>query len=89
LSDGWSTASRSPASDEKSSQSNTHNSRTSAHWGHVAVFYLVEQMHRWERFVFRFDKQFASMAALRSINGKSTPGSHFISSRALSIVSSS
>ncbi len=26
-------------------------------------------MHRWERFVFRFDKQFTSMGALKSING--------------------
>jgi len=27
-------------------------------------------MHRWERFVFRFDKQFISMGALKSISGK-------------------
>lgn len=39
------------------------------HWGHIAFFYLVEQMHRWERFVFRFDKQFASLSALKGING--------------------
>ncbi|PPQ78248.1 hypothetical protein CVT25_011707 [Psilocybe cyanescens] len=44
-------------------------SRVSMHWGHIAFFYLVEQMHRWERFVFRFDKQFTSMGALKSING--------------------
>ena len=44
-------------------------SRSSMHWGHIAFFYLVEQMHRWERFVFRFDKQFASMGALKAING--------------------
>lgn len=43
----------------------------SAHWGHVAIFYLVAQMHRWRRFVFRFDKQFASMVALKSIAGVS------------------
>ena len=41
----------------------------SAHWGHIAIFYLVAQMHRWRRFVFRFDKQFASMVALKSIAG--------------------
>ncbi|KAG9311591.1 hypothetical protein JVU11DRAFT_7800 [Chiua virens] len=39
------------------------------HWGHIAIFYLIEQMHRWERFVFRFDKQFPSISALKSING--------------------
>lgn len=44
-------------------------SRSNMHWGHVAFFYLVEQMHRWERFVFRFDKQFTSISALKSITG--------------------
>ncbi|PPR03720.1 hypothetical protein CVT24_007368 [Panaeolus cyanescens] len=44
-------------------------SKASMHWGHIAFFYLVEQMHRWERFVFRFDKQFTSMGALKSITG--------------------
>ncbi|KAJ7152599.1 hypothetical protein C8R43DRAFT_1189533 [Mycena crocata] len=39
------------------------------HWGHIAVYYLVQQMHRWERFVFRFDKGFGSIAALKSITG--------------------
>ena len=43
----------------------------SAHWGHIAIFYLVAQMYRWQRFVFRFDKQFASMVALKSIDGAS------------------
>ncbi|KII84617.1 hypothetical protein PLICRDRAFT_45997 [Plicaturopsis crispa FD-325 SS-3] len=43
--------------------------RTGMHWGHIAVYYLVEQMHRWERFVFRFEKQFASILALKSILG--------------------
>lgn len=47
-------------------------SRTSLHWGHIAIFYLVEQMHRWERFIFRFDKQFTSMGALKSISGVSS-----------------
>lgn len=41
------------------------------HWGHIAIFYLIEQMHRWQRFVFRFDKQFPSISALKSINGAS------------------
>lgn len=39
------------------------------HWGHIAFYYLVEQMHRWERFIFRFDKQFASISALKSVEG--------------------
>ncbi|KAK7046657.1 D-ser-dehydrat domain-containing protein [Favolaschia claudopus] len=39
------------------------------HWGHIAVYYLVQQMHRWERFVFRFDKSFGSITALKSITG--------------------
>ncbi|KDQ60408.1 hypothetical protein JAAARDRAFT_125747 [Jaapia argillacea MUCL 33604] len=43
--------------------------RVAAHWGHIAIFYLVEQMHRWERFVFRFDKHFTSLGALKSITG--------------------
>ncbi|EPQ53554.1 hypothetical protein GLOTRDRAFT_44756 [Gloeophyllum trabeum ATCC 11539] len=38
------------------------------HWGHIAFFYLVEQIHRWERFLFRFDKHFTSISALKSIN---------------------
>ncbi|KAI0311008.1 hypothetical protein OF83DRAFT_1152884 [Amylostereum chailletii] len=44
-------------------------SRASTHWGHIAIWYLVQQMHRWERFVFRFDKQFHSWTALKSITG--------------------
>lgn len=38
-----------------------------AHWGHIAFFYLMEQMHRWERFVFRFDRQFGSINAIKTI----------------------
>ncbi|KAI5119078.1 hypothetical protein M0805_005496 [Coniferiporia weirii] len=44
-----------------------NSSATSSAWGHIAVFYLAEQMHRWKRFVFRFDRQFDSMVALKSI----------------------
>ncbi|KAH9038584.1 hypothetical protein EDB85DRAFT_2132236 [Lactarius pseudohatsudake] len=44
-------------------------SRASSHWGHIAIYYLVEQMHRWERFVFRFDRQFPSWQALKSVSG--------------------
>lgn len=44
-----------------------------SHWGHIAIFYLVEQMHRWERFIFRFDKQFSSFIALKSISGSLLP----------------
>ncbi|KAF5349078.1 hypothetical protein D9756_009428 [Leucocoprinus leucothites] len=39
------------------------------YWAHIAFYYLVEQMPRWERFVFRYDKAFKSMTALASING--------------------
>lgn len=45
-------------------------SRTSMHWGHIAFFYLTQQMHRWERFVFRFDRRFSSVDALKSILGE-------------------
>ncbi|KAL0958467.1 hypothetical protein HGRIS_000606 [Hohenbuehelia grisea] len=62
--DSWS-ASPSPTSE----RSVPTVSRSSMHWAHIAIFYLVEQMPRWERFVFRFDKQFTSAGALRSITG--------------------
>jgi hypothetical protein len=42
-----------------------------AHWGHIAMYYLTQQMERWERFVFRFDKSFPSISALKSISGQS------------------
>ncbi|KAJ7190712.1 hypothetical protein GGX14DRAFT_603767, partial [Mycena pura] len=45
------------------------SSSPNLHWGHIAIYYLVQQMYRWERFVFRFDKGFGSMAALKSITG--------------------
>ncbi|KAI0305263.1 hypothetical protein B0F90DRAFT_1815504 [Multifurca ochricompacta] len=47
----------------------SNQSRASSHWGHIAIYYLVEQMHRWERFVFRFDRQFPSWQALKSVSG--------------------
>lgn len=40
-----------------------------AQWAHVAMFYLAEQMSRWRRFVFRFDRHFPSISALRAIAG--------------------
>lgn len=39
------------------------------HWGYIAFFYLAEQMHRWQRFVFRFDKKFATIHALKHVVG--------------------
>ena len=39
------------------------------HWGYIALYYLVEHMRRWRRFVFRFERPFVSMAALKSIVG--------------------
>lgn len=44
------------------------NSLPSASWGHIALFYLADQMHRWKRFIFRFDRQFESVSALRNIS---------------------
>lgn len=40
------------------------------HWGCVAFFYLVESMHRWERFIFRFDMFFPSISALNTLKGR-------------------
>lgn len=60
----------SPPHPSSSSQQPPTPSKSTMHWGHIAMFYLVGQMHRWERFVFRFDKQFSSMAALKSITGE-------------------
>jgi hypothetical protein len=63
--DPWS----SPPPPSSSSQQLPTQSKSNMHWGHIAMFYLVGQMHRWDRFLFRFDKQFPSMAALKSITG--------------------
>ncbi|KZT70500.1 hypothetical protein DAEQUDRAFT_667831 [Daedalea quercina L-15889] len=49
--------------------SSHQRNKKNMHWGHIAFFYLVEQMHRWQRFVFRFEKQFTSVTALRAIEG--------------------
>ncbi|KAF8900330.1 hypothetical protein CPB85DRAFT_1377490 [Mucidula mucida] len=38
-------------------------------WGFVALYYLAEQMYRWERFVFKYDRQFSSISALKYITG--------------------
>lgn len=50
--------------------SSVSSSSSPQHWGHIAVYYLVQQMHRWERFVFRYDKPFKSVEALRTIAGE-------------------
>ena len=65
--DSWSTGGNTSHGHDRSPNA---ISRSSMHWGHIAFFYLVEQMHRWERFIFRFDKQFTSMGALKAINGE-------------------
>lgn len=54
------------------SDRSSHNAKTrkAMHWGHITFYYLVEQMHRWQRFVFRFDKQFSSYAALGAVEGE-------------------
>ncbi|KAE9406138.1 hypothetical protein BT96DRAFT_915633 [Gymnopus androsaceus JB14] len=38
-------------------------------WGHVATFYLKQQMPRWKRFVFRYDRVFSSLSAFKGITG--------------------
>ncbi|KAF9441247.1 hypothetical protein P691DRAFT_684604 [Macrolepiota fuliginosa MF-IS2] len=59
-----------PAQDSAGLETRTPGvNRPNIHWAHIAFFYLVEQMPRWERFVFRYDKAFKSMTALASING--------------------
>ena len=68
--DSWSTGGNTSHGHDRSPNA---ISRSSMHWGHIAFFYLVEQMHRWERFIFRFDKQFTSMGALKAINGEVFP----------------
>lgn len=62
-----------PPAPHASAITTTSQSRASSHWGHIAIYYLVEQMHRWERFVFRFDRQFPSWQALKSVSGASLP----------------
>ena len=54
---------------ERTAPSSQQRVRKNLHWGHIAFYYLVEEMRRWERFVFRFDKQFATIGALKSIEG--------------------
>jgi hypothetical protein len=56
----------------------SNQSRASSHWGHIVIYYLVEQMHRWERFVFRFDRQFPSWQALKSVSGASSAPAYLI-----------
>ena len=56
----------SPQSNSSASQS----AKSIAHWGHIAMYYLTQEMERWERFVFRFDKSFQSISALKSISGQ-------------------
>lgn len=48
------------------------------HWGYIAFFYLAEQMHRWQRFVFRFDKKFATIHALKHVVGVYFSAKHLI-----------
>ncbi|KAJ7840386.1 hypothetical protein B0H14DRAFT_2785230 [Mycena olivaceomarginata] len=48
-------------------------SPSNLHWGHIAVYYLVQQMHRWERFVFRFDRASGSAPLLKEFEVSSVP----------------
>lgn len=47
-------------------------SASGMHWGYIAFFYLTQHMHRWERFVFRFDRQFSSINAMKNMAGEHT-----------------
>lgn len=57
-------------SSPQSTSSASHSTKSVAHWGHIAMYYLTQQMERWERFVFKFDKSFPSIGALKSISGQ-------------------
>ncbi|CAG8606761.1 571_t:CDS:2 [Acaulospora colombiana] len=46
--------------------------RTAAQWGHVALFYLMAQKHRWRTFY--FESLEVSIEALQMLQGKSTAG---------------
>ena len=59
-----------PASQASTPGPSAQVARAVTHWGHIAMFYLTQQMERWERFVFKFDKTFPSMSALMSITGE-------------------
>lgn len=59
-----------PNSSSQANSSSSQSAKSIAHWGHIAMYYLTQQMERWERFVFRFDKSFQSISALKSISGQ-------------------
>lgn len=54
-----------------SNNANKHtHSTVSGSWGHIVFFYLSQQMHRWKRFVFRFERKFDSLKALQYLSGR-------------------
>ena len=59
-----------PRSDEPREVFPNLSNKPNVYWAHIAFYYLVAQMPRWERFVFRYDKAFKAMTALASINGQ-------------------
>lgn len=59
-----------PPSDEPREVFPNLSNKPNVYWAHIAFYYLVAQMPRWERFVFRYDKAFKAMTALASINGQ-------------------
>jgi hypothetical protein len=67
INDGWA----SPPLSVTRRERERRDSKEGCHWGHIVIWYLVQQISRWERFVFRFEKQFHSMSALKSIVGMS------------------
>lgn len=67
-----------PLFSQDSGVPSTTVNRPTIHWAHIAIYYLVEQMPRWERFIFRYDKAFKSMTALASIAGKPTSAPVFL-----------
>jgi len=46
------------------------SNKPNVYWAHIAFYHLIEQMPRWQMFVFRCDKAFKAMTALASINGE-------------------
>lgn len=61
--------SNSPSPSTSNSSSSQQQAGRASSWGYIAFYYLTSQMERWERFVFRFDRTFSSIQALKSISG--------------------
>ncbi|GJJ14768.1 hypothetical protein Clacol_009036 [Clathrus columnatus] len=67
----------SPSSPNSSSSQHQASGRATNYWGYIAFYYLTSQIERWERFVFRFDRSFSSIPALKNITGPAPLLKHF------------